>query len=199
MKHSKLPLCYYQNKDTLALSQDLLGKYLLTNLRGEGITGGIIVETEAYMGPEDKASHAHKNRRTKRTEVMFHAGGVCYVYLCYGLHHLFNIVTHQADVPHAILIRAIEPVVGIEVMLKRSHRTKPTPGWTSGPALLTKALGITVQHSGISLDGDKIWLEDRGLVITSDLILATPRVGIAYAQEYAQHPWRFHLGQSVLD
>src|SRR6185503_19523721 len=115
-----------------------LGKYLFTNLNGEGVTGGIITETEAYMGPADKASHAYNNRRTKRTEIMYHAGGVCYVYLCYGMHHLFNIVTHKEDVPHAILIRAFHPVIGIDVMLKRCNRPKATPKWTAGPALLTK-------------------------------------------------------------
>src|SRR5262245_39488940 len=109
----KLPLDYYQQEDTLYLSQNLLGKILFTEWEGQDRCAGIIVETEAYMAPEDKASHAYNNRRTERTETMFQAGGVSYVYLCYGIHHLFNIVTHQADIPHAILIRAIEPLEGI--------------------------------------------------------------------------------------
>lgn len=187
----KLPLSYYQQEDTLKLSQDLLGKYLFTNFNGE-LTGGIITETEAYMGPADKASHAYNNRRTKRTEVMFHSGGVCYVYLCYGMHHLFNIVTHKAAIPHAILVRAIKPIIGIELMLQRCQRQKAQPPWTSGPALLTKALGITIKHTGTSLAGEQIWLEDRGLTIDPGTIVASPRIGIDYAEEYAELPWRFN-------
>lgn len=190
-KYKKLPLSYYQDEDTLELCRNLLGKYLFTNLNGEGLTGGIITETEAYMGPEDKASHAYNNRRTKRTEVMYHSGGISYVYLCYGLHHLFNIVTHKTDIPHAILIRAFEPVVGIDIMLKRSQRKKPSSNWTSGPSLMTKALGITTAHSGLSLLGEEIWLEDRGLEIYDEQIEITPRIGIDYAEEYAAYPWRF--------
>jgi|694.fasta_scaffold14034_11 DNA-3-methyladenine glycosylase len=196
-KSFKLPLAWYQDEDTLRLSRELLGKYLFTKLHGEGVTGGIITETEAYMGPADKASHAYNNRRTKRTEVMFHPGGICYVYLCYGLHHLFNIVTHGADTPHAILVRAIMPTTGIEIMLKRTKRQKATPGWTSGPALLTKALGITTKQSGLSLVGDEIWLEDRGIAVDPSEIIIGPRVGIDYAEEFVGHPWRFQLSNHL--
>ncbi len=190
---SKLPLTYYQTSDTLSLSQDLLGKFLFTRLAGDTVTGGMIVETEAYLAPLDKASHAYNHRRTARTEVMFHLGGVSYVYLCYGMHHLFNIITHQENIPHAILIRAIEPVVGIEHMLTRCQRSHPAPLWTAGPALLTKALGLKREHTGIALDGTTIWLEDRGVKVSLEDCLASPRVGIAYAQEFAAMPWRFRI------
>src|ERR1700758_5372076 len=111
-----LNLDYYKRRDVLFLSRDLLGKYLLTAFDGQ-LTGGMIVETEAYQGPEDKASHAYQNRRTKRNEVMYHSGGICYVYLCYGIHSLFNIVTNIENIPHAILIRAIKPTIGVDFML----------------------------------------------------------------------------------
>lgn len=189
--YAKIPLGYYQSEDTIFLGRNLLGKYIFSNLHGEGLTGGIITETEAYMGPLDKACHAYNNRRTKRTEVMYKPGGVCYIYLCYGMHHLFNIVTHKKNMPHAILIRAIEPVVGTEIMLKRCRRQSPKQNWTSGPGILTKALGITLAQNGFSLDGEQIWLEDRGLKIVDEKIEITPRIGIDYAEEYVDRPWRF--------
>src|ERR1700722_11839956 len=131
-----LDLQYYLSDDVLSLSRDLLGKYLFTKFE-DRLTGGIILETEAYRGPEDKASHAYGNRRTKRNEIMFHKGGVSYVYVCYGIHALFNIVTNMEHIPHAILVRAIEPVVGIEHMLARRGQKKLTPKLTSGPGALT--------------------------------------------------------------
>lgn len=190
-KYQKLPISYYQEEDTLSISRNLLGKYIFTNLHGEGLTGGIITETEAYMAPQDKASHAYNNRKTRRTEIMYHSGGVSYIYLCYGLHHLFNIVTHKEDIPHAILIRAFEPLVGIDIMLKRCNRQDIKPNWTAGPALLTKALGITLKENGLLLIGEEIWLEDRGIVVKDDKVKITPRIGIDYAEEYADKPWRF--------
>lgn len=189
----KLSSTYFLSEDTLSLSQNLLGKYLMTNIGNQGITGGMIVETEAYMAPEDKASHAFNHRRTSRTEVMFGSGGHAYIYLCYGMHHLFNIVTGTEDHPHAILIRALEPTDGIELMLKRSGKEKVSPRLTAGPALLTKALGLTSQESGTSLTGDTIWLEDRGVVVPEADIVASPRIGVDYAEEYADHPWRFSI------
>ena len=111
----------------------------------------MIIETEAYAGPEDKASHAYGNRRTKRTEVMFHKGGVAYVYLCYGIHSLFNVVTNQEGTPHAVLIRAIQPEIGIETMLKRRGKTKLDNTLTNGPGSLAKALGIGLKHNGVKL------------------------------------------------
>lgn len=187
-----LPREYYQNKDVLFLSRDLLGKFLLTRC-GPTVTGGMIVETEAYRGPEDRASHAFGNRRTKRNEVMYHIGGICYIYLCYGLHVLFNVVTNVEDIPHAILIRAIEPTEGIDEMLKRRKKTKLVRQLTSGPGALTQALGIQLAHNGFALNGKTIWIEDRKVNIPLENIEAIPRVGINYAKEDALLPWRFRI------
>lgn len=197
----KLPLSFYQDPDVVALSRELLGKVLLTRLfcplQNKVITtGGIIIETEAYKGPEDKASHAYGNRRTPRTETMFAAGGVAYVYLCYGMHNLFNIVTGSKDVPHAILIRAIAPCIGIEHMLQRRNMQQQMPNLTAGPGTLTKALGITREHDNIKLNSKQIWVEDHNLPIARGAIQATPRIGINYAKEYINKPWRFVLSRS---
>lgn len=189
---TKLPLSFYQQPDVLAISKALLGKVLVSNFQGK-ITAGIIVETEAYCGPTDKASHAYNNRRTARTETMFAAGGVAYVYLCYGIHHLFNIVTGVADVPHAVLLRALEPLDGIEIMRQRRKQKLLKPNLTGGPGVLTQALGITTKHDGEPLTGGKIWIEDRGIKIPVRKIQAAPRVGIAYAQEFVDKPWRFFI------
>ena len=136
---NKIPLSYYQQDDVVALSRSLIGKYLFTCLEPENrITGGMIIETEAYRGAEDKASHAYNDLRTKRTETMFSAGGAAYVYLCYGIHSLFNIVTNTQDIPHAILIRAIQPEVGIDVMLQRRNKKKIVPTLSVGPGRYAK-------------------------------------------------------------
>lgn len=190
-----LTLDFYKQDDVIELSRDLLGKFLLTRI-GSTVTGGMILETEAYRGPEDKASHAYNNRRTKRNEVMYSEGGRCYVYLCYGIHSLFNIVVGKKDVPHAILIRAIEPVEGIELMLERRGKTILDPSLSSGPGTLTQALGITTQHNGLSLEGPYIWVEDRNIVIPAKDIVAGARVGVEYAGEDADLPWRFKVKKS---
>lgn len=193
----KIPLIYFQQEDVVALSRQLIGKYLFTCCEPENvITGGMIIETEAYRGPEDKASHAYNNRRTKRTETMFSVGGVAYVYLCYGLHNLFNIVTNKQDIPHAILIRAIKPEVGIDVMLKRRNQKSLKSNLTNGPGSVCQALGITREYDGIPLNGKQIWLEDRGINIRSDYLQESPRIGVDYAGEDAMNPWRFSLIQS---
>ena len=190
-----LPKSFYQREDVLQISKELLGKHLVTNFDGIR-TVGKIVETEAYRGPEDKACHAYNNRRTKRTETMFAKGGVAYVYLCYGIHHLFNVVTGKQDVPHAILIRAVEPVEGMDVMLARRKFTKIKTTLTAGPGTLTKALGITTAHDTLDLTGNQIWIEDTGEEIKEKNIIASPRVGVAYAQEDALLPWRFRVKNS---
>lgn len=187
-----LPVEYYRNPDVLFLSKDLLGKYLFTHI-GSTVTGGIITETEAYQGPEDRASHAYGNRRTKRTETMFKAGGVCYVFQCYGIHNLFNVVTNEVDTPHAILIRAIKPMMGIEEMLRRRKKKKLDSRLTNGPGSLSQALGITTKHNGLPLTGPEIWLEDRNVKIPRGSITATPRIGVDYAGEDALLHWRFVL------
>jgi DNA-3-methyladenine glycosylase len=190
----KIPLTFFQQDDVIALSKSLIGKYLLTCIGPENIiTGGMIIETEAYQGVGDKASHAYGNRRTKRTETMFSEGGTAYVYLCYGLHHLFNIVANQKNIPHAVLIRAIRPEIGIEMMLQRRNKEKVTPSLTSGPGSLCQALGITRVHDGCLLDGHHIWLEDRGVIVPTKSIKESPRIGVDYAGEDALKPWRFFL------
>jgi DNA-3-methyladenine glycosylase len=146
----KLPAAFYQRKNVLTVAKDLLGKILVTKF--EGIeTSGRIVEVEAYNGIADRASHAYGGRRTNRNEVMYAQGGLAYVYLCYGIHHLFNVVTNTKHTPHAILIRAIEPVKGIDKMLQRTGKKKPDSAITKGPGNVSKALGISTAHSGYSL------------------------------------------------
>jgi DNA-3-methyladenine glycosylase len=187
-----LPESFYAQKDVVKIAKQLLGKLLVTNFGGIR-TSGIIVEAEAYAGATDKASHAFANRRTKRTEVMYMHGGVAYVYLCYGIHHLFNVVTNVADVPHAILIRAVEPREGIEVMLKRRKKEKSEPSLTAGPGAMSMALGIHTQHTGLPLAGPEIFIEDIGHKIkTADIVEAT-RVGVAYAADHALWPYRFYI------
>lgn len=191
---SIIPLSYYQKDDVVALSKALIGKYLLTCLEPENvITGGMIIETEAYHGVEDKASHAYGNRRTKRTETLFLEGGRAYVYLCYGMHALFNVVTNITGVPHAVLIRALEPEIGIEVMQKRRKKNQRLSTLTAGPGSLCQALGITRIHNNLLLNGNSIWLEDRNITIPEEYILTSARIGIDYAGEDALKPWRFIL------
>jgi len=188
----KLPQSYYLGTDVVAISKDLLGKYLFTSIDGE-LTGGFIVETEAYNGAVDKASHAFGNRRTKRTEVMFAEGGIAYVYLCYGIHEMLNIVTSTDGHAQAILIRAIEPTAGVDIMLARKNMEILKPNITAGPGSVAKALGIDRRLNGISLQSDELWLEDRGLIIPDDQIAAVPRIGVAYAGQDALLPYRFYV------
>jgi DNA-3-methyladenine glycosylase len=188
----KLPFSYYLNQDVLFLANDLLGKVLFTQIDGE-ITAGIIVETEAYFGIQDKASHAYGGRRTDRTEPMFGQGGISYVYLCYGIHNLFNIVSSVEGEPHAVLIRAIEPLTGIEIMETRRNMPATKASISSGPGSAAKALGIDRSFNEKDLTGEEIWIEDHGIRYKTDEIAATPRVGVAYAQEDALLPWRFFV------
>lgn len=191
----KLSSKFYQGNNAVTIAKNLIGKTLISNIDGN-TTGGIIIETEAYCAPLDKASHAFNNRRTKRTETMFMPGGVAYVYLCYGLHNLFNIVTGPKDLPHAVLIRAIKPTVGIEHILTRRKATKLHPKISSGPGTVCSALGITREHDNISLIGNTIWIEDQKVKINKNNILSTPRIGINYAKEYINKPWRFVLNHN---
>jgi DNA-3-methyladenine glycosylase len=187
---SVLPREFYQDTDVVKISRNLLGKYIFTNKAGE-ITGGIITETEAYGGIHDRACHAWGNRRTKRTEVMYAPGGLAYVYLCYGLHWLFNVVTNGPGVPDAILIRAIFPLEGRGIMNKR--RGRDNTAIASGPGNLSRALGIDGSFNGADLTGPVIWIEDRGLRPEESLIVTLPRVGVAFAGPDAARPWRFLL------
>ena len=194
--NSKLPLSFYRQPDVVALAQQLIGKVLCTRIDGFPLTSGLITETEAYCGRGDKASHAHDGRRTARTETMYQAGGVGYVYLCYGIHHLFNVVTNEADKADAVLIRAIKPLEGKETMLKRRNFEKLTPALTAGPGRLTQALGITTGFDATDLSGNTIWVTDEGDSFSTNKIVASPRIGVDYAEEDADLPWRFYISDS---
>lgn len=188
----KLKEDYYLNEDVVSLAKDLLGKVLYTKINDE-ITAGIIVETEAYFGIKDKASHAYGGRRTNRTETMYGTGGIAYVYLCYGMHNLFNIVSSSENDPHAVLIRGIEPLVGLEIIEERRNMPHTKGALSAGPGSAAKALGIDRTFNAKNLTGDEIWLEDQGIQYQDEDIAATPRVGIAYAKEHALLPWRFFI------
>lgn len=194
----KLQSSFYKSNDVVYLAKQLLGKSLKTNIDGV-LTGGIITETEAYAGITDRASHAYGGRRTSRTEVMFHKGGLSYVYLCYGVHFLFNVVTGEEGIPHAVLIRAISPIIGIDEILKRRKKSKLKKDVTDGPGKLTKALGISLKQNGSNLEGDTVWIEESGLEITETDILISKRIGVDYAGEDANLPYRFQLAPNLLD
>lgn len=187
-----LPASYYQHHNVVEIARDLLGKTLLTKINNK-LTGGIITETEAYAGVIDKAAHSYGGRRTKRTETMYSEGGVSYVFLCYGIHHLFNIVTNKKDVPEAVLIRAIYPTVGVAEILKRRNATTVTKNLCVGPGKVSAALGINKFHDNISLAGKTIWLEDTGIKIKSKDIHVGPRIGVDYAGDDALLPYRFWI------
>ena len=186
----KLPLSFYLNPDVVATAKQLLGKYLCTNIDNQ-MTIGKIVETEAYCGATDKACHAHFGK-TKRNQVMFAQGGIAYVYLCYGIHHLFNVVTNIEGCADAVLIRAIEPVIGIDTMLQRRNMQKLLHRIAAGPGSVSQALGISTSLYGTDLQGDKIWIADNQPIHT-DSIIASTRIGVAYAEEDALLPWRFRV------
>jgi DNA-3-methyladenine glycosylase len=187
----KLPLSFYLRKDVVKISKELLGKVLVTNWRGE-LTSGRIVETEAYEGEIDKASHAFKGR-TARTEVIFGEGGRAYVYLCYGIHQMFNIVTNRNDIPHAILIRAVEPIEGIDIMLRRTGKITLDQTLTRGPGNVGKALGFHTSQCGISLTSDELFIADDGFKVTKSMIGASARIGVDYAGDHAEWHYRFFI------
>jgi DNA-3-methyladenine glycosylase len=188
----KLPESFYLNTDVLHVAKSLIGKYLFTSIGGV-TTGGYIVETEAYNGIIDRASHSYGNRITPRTKTMFMQGGIAYVYLCYGIHEMFNVVTSVEGQPHAILIRAIQPIEGIEEMLFRRSMAALKPNITQGPGSVARALGISRAINAISLQGDTLWIEDRGLKFSDEEIAAVPRVGVDYAGQDALLPYRFYV------
>ncbi len=193
----RLDRTFYLRDDVVEIARELLGKYLFTNIDGK-LRGGIITETEAYKGTTDRASHAYNGLRTKRTEIMYARGGVAYIYLCYGIHSLFNIVTNEKDIPHAILIRGIYPVTGIDIMLERNAHKRKLIEIGKGPGKVSKLLGIHYSQSGEDLLGQMIWLEDRQLKVKSQDIIIGPRVGVAYAKEDAKLPYRFILPMDSL-
>lgn len=187
-----LPQSFYQRDDVVAVARDLLGKVVCTEIGGLH-TSAVITETEAYAGVTDKASHAWGDRRTRRTEPMYGPGGTAYVYLCYGIHHLFNVVTGERDVPHAVLVRAGEVRSGLATMLQRRGKPAPDRSLLAGPGSLARALGITTMLTGSSLLDGPIWIEDHGVRVDDARISVGPRVGIDYAEEDAGRPYRFRL------
>ncbi len=193
-RRTRLPVSYFQSTDVTALASDLLGKFLVTRIDG-GLTSGMIVETEAYRGPDDRACHAYNNRRTPRTEVMFNAGGVAYIYICYGMHHLMNVVTGPAEHAHAVLIRALQPADGIDLMALRRGLKAEDTRLTKGPGALSQALGLTSEKSGTSLYASRsdIWIEDRGVLVDPSKRCQSERIGVESAGEAASWPWRFFV------
>jgi DNA-3-methyladenine glycosylase len=179
-------------EDPVFLAQWLLNKYLISTINNSTIVSKII-ETEAYKAPEDKASHAYGNKRTKRTNIFYEEGGLAYIYLCYGLHQMFNVVTGPKEVPHAILIRAIEPIQGIQ-FIKERRKIKNTKNYCNGPGKLCQALGITNKINGIDIcdKNSPVWLGDN-ISIESHKIITSPRVGIDYAEEWVDVEWRFTI------
>ena len=182
----------------VAIGRELLGKILCTRIDGE-LTAVAVTETEAYAGVDDRASHAYGGRRTKRTEPMFAEGGIAYVYLCYGIHHLFNVVTGSAGTPHAVLVRAGAPVAGIDTMLRRRGKPAADGSLLAGPGSLGRALGITTADSGVDLRGGRIWIEDHALGVDDDAIVVGPRIGIDYAGDDARRPYRFRASLKLPD
>ena len=187
----KVEKSFYTRTNVVETAMDLLGKSLCTRKNGI-ITKGIIVETEAYSQHE-RACHAYDQRKTERTSIMFGEGGHAYVYLIYGIHYLFNIVTNHAETADAVLIRAIEPIEGIDTMIKRRNMSMIEKRLTSGPGSLSRAMGIDLRMYGLPLDGNRVWLEhtDENPAMTD--IITSERVGVGYAGEDARLPWRFLL------
>lgn len=188
----KIPASFYDRTDVLQIARELLGKILVTNWNSV-ITSGRIVECEAYDGVIDSASHAYKGRRTARNDVMYEKAGTAYVYICYGIHHLFNVVTNKKGIPHAILIRAVEPVEGISEMLKRRNKKKPDYSITKGPGSLSVSLGITVRQNGISLQSDTIFIADDAFIPDKKIVGVSPRIGVEGSGEAAGYPYRFFI------
>lgn len=169
----------------------LLGAYLCSNIGGS-FTAGKITELEVYIGAEDKACHAYLNKQTPRNAVMFEQGGVAYVFFVYGMYNQFNVVTNEKGTANALLIRSLEPVDGIEVMQERRKCAK-LENLTTGPGKLCQALGITREQNGIDLNGDVLWISPKTEICE---VVAAPRVGIDYAEEYKDKPWRFYAKDS---
>lgn len=187
----KLPREFYTRSNVLTVARDLLGKLLVVPTSSGRRVSGIIVETEAYRGPQDRAAHSYGGRRTRRTEIMYRIGGTAYVFFVYGMYNQFNVVTNVEDVPHAVLIRAVEPFEGIDLIRKR-RRELPDHSLTNGPGKLCIALGIDRRLDGADLLGDRVWLEESENIPRSR-ILSGPRIGIDYAEEWIDKPWRFWL------
>jgi DNA-3-methyladenine glycosylase len=189
----KLTFDFYDRDDVVQIARDLIGKIIITKVGGR-LTSGRIVETEAYIAITDKASHSFGGRRTLRNEHMYAPAATSYVYICYGIHYLFNVVTNKKDIPDAVLIRAVEPIEGIDVMLGRTGKAKPDNTLTKGPGNVSRALGIGKIHSGISLTGNTIFLaDDNWKPGDAGAIAASKRIGIDGAGADALLPYRFYV------
>jgi DNA-3-methyladenine glycosylase len=191
MRGKKISRDFYLSENIINLSKELLGKLLCTYIDHK-LTSGMIVEVESYKGVEDVACHAYKGKRTLRTEVMFEKGGKAYVYLIYGIYNLFNVITAKENIPHAILIRAVEPKEGLGFMKERRKKTEIKKNLTSGPGLLTQALGINLSHNKTNLNENLIWIEEHQKILKKNII-ATPRVGLNIIEPYKSMPWRFYI------
>ena len=191
-KLKKLTIDFYDRTDVLQIAKELLGKIIVTKFEGI-ITSGRIVETEAYIAVGDRASHSFGGRRTARNEAMFSSAGTSYVYICYGLHHLFNVVTNKKNIADAVLIRAVEPLKGIDIMLKRTGKKKLDNTLTKGPGNVGKALGIDKQHSGLNLLGNKIFIADDGFISDKEITGISRRIGVEGAGNSALLPYRFYI------
>ena len=191
-----LPYSFYSRPDVLLIARELLGKLLVSRMNGI-TTSAVIYETEAYNGVIDKASHAFGGRRTPRTEIMYRDGGIAYIYLCYGMHSLFNVVTNKEGIPHAVLVRAVQPLENSLIMLHRTGKAKIVKGIGDGPGKVSKLMGIHFSHTGSSLlkkpgpRQDGIWIEDRGILVNDAAVAALPRIGVEYAGEDAKLLYRF--------
>ena len=190
----KVDKSWFLHGDVVGLGKQLLGKVLCTNFNHQ-LTKGIIVEVESYCGRGDKASHANNQKMTNRNKIMFEEGGRAYVYLCYGIHHLFNVVTNKKGLADAILVRAIEPVEGVSIMMERRKMNIIEKRLTSGPGVLSQALGITIHNNSETLTGDHLWIEN-GQRIPNEKIVETTRIGVDYAGEDALKPWRFYIKEN---
>jgi DNA-3-methyladenine glycosylase len=188
----KVPLSFYNRKDVVQIAKELLGKIIVTNLKGR-ITSGRIVETEAYIGIVDKASHSFGGKRTARNEHMYSAPGTAYIYICYGMHQMLNIVTNEKEIPDAVLIRAIEPLEGIDIMLKRTGKKVLDKTLTRGPGNVGKSLGIFKHHSGLYLLDEEIYLMDDSKKISEEEIGVSKRIGVESAEEDGLLPYRFYV------
>lgn len=188
----KIPLSFYNRKDVVQIARELLGKIIVTNINGE-ITSGRIIETEAYIGITDKASHSYGGKRSPRNEHMYSAPGTAYVYICYGMHQMMNIVTNKKGIPDAVLIRAIEPLHGIDIMLKRTAKKTLDRTLTGGPGNVGKALGIFKYHSGVSLLDKEIFLLDDNYKIANGDIGISKRIGVESAGADGLLPYRFYI------
>ena len=188
----KIPLGFYSRKDVVQIAKELLGKIIVTNFDGK-ITSARIVETEAYVAMVDKASHAFGGRRTAKNEHMYSPAGTSYVYICYGMHQMFNIVTNDKNIADAVLVRAVEPLTGIDIMLERTGKEKLDFTLTKGPGNVGKALGIFKKHSGLHLLDDEIYLKDDGYIIEENKIGVSGRIGVESAGADALLPYRFYV------